>query len=190
MWQKIRLPSLKSCAIIFFLGALLAPIGDICHVLTSTTSYPANYRHFIFIPFWVPFQFGLATLLIGSSHYHFLKQKVKTVPIAQIVICSVALLLGYGVSGLLPLQPWLTTIFLLVVFVGSYYHLCNNQASLIAASLTALIGCSVEIILIRTKIFKYEDSYRQLHSIPLWLPILYMQASITVSSFTHYLNLV
>jgi hypothetical protein len=190
MQQRIRLPNLKSCVIIFFLGALLAPIGDICHVLTSTTSYPANYRHFVSIPFWVPLQFGLATLLIGITHHHSLNQRLKTAPIDQIVASSVALLLGYGLSGLLPLQPWLTTFFLLIIFISSYYFLCNNRASLIAAIATAIAGCLVEIALIKTKIFKYEDSYQQLHSIPLWLPLLYMQASITVSSFTHYLNLV
>jgi len=188
MWQRIRLPSLKSCLIIFILGALLAPIGDVCHVLTATTSYPINYHHFLSIPFWVPIQFGLATLLIGVTHYHFLR--VKTATIVPIVISSGALLAGYGLSGLLPLQPWLSFLFILSIFIISYRHLCGGQASLIAALLTALAGCLVEILLIKIKIFKYEDSYQQLHSIPLWLPLLYMQASISISSFIHYLNLV
>jgi hypothetical protein len=138
----------------------------------------------------VPLQFGLATLLIGISHYHFLNQKIKPAPITHIIASTLALLVGYGLSGLLPLQPWFSFLFLLVIFIASYSHLCNNLAGLTAAILTALVGCLVEIILIETKIFKYEGSYQQLHSIPLWLPILYMQASITVSSFTHYLNLV
>src|SRR5271167_524751 len=70
---KVNKPTYKKFLILFILGALLAPIGDIVHVLGSTSEYPATYRHLIGIPWWIPLQFGVATIFIGLMHRGFFR---------------------------------------------------------------------------------------------------------------------
>src|SRR5262245_41824085 len=55
---------------LFGIGAVLGPLGDFFHVISGTSGYPPSTGMipFLKIPYWVPFEMGLAVLLIGLTH--------------------------------------------------------------------------------------------------------------------------
>jgi hypothetical protein len=192
-----NLKTLKKFGILFILGALLAPLGDLAHVLTETTYYPVKYHHLIKIPWWVPIQFGVATILIGIAHHNLFR--LKKFSLLECCLSTLSLLFCYCLSGIFPVQPWFSFVVILLLYFVNFHYLCdsptptnaklayfNNRCLLVLSLIIGFIGSTVEVTLIDNKIFAYK--VHQIFEIPIWLPILYMHASITVGSFTHYLE--
>lgn len=198
---------LKKFLILFLLGAILAPIGDVAHVITQTINYPVKFRHlFKLIPFWIPIQFGIATILIGIGHLLFLKERIKVLTLFECSCSAVSLLSCWCLSGILLNQPWISISILIFLCVINYYYLSesscisckffinltnkgslqylirlNNLKFILVTLLISIIGTSVECLLIKNQVFSYQIT-------PHWLPLLYIHASFTVGSFTSYLN--
>lgn len=177
---------IKNALILFSLGAILAPIGDIAHVLTQTTIYPLNFRHlFNIIPFWVPIQFGLVTILIGILHHYLIKKKSKVNSLYKCSLSAISLISCYCVSGFLPFQPWVSIILITVLCSINYYYLTDFSREslnlLFLAISISIVATLIELFLTKIGIFQYQI-------IPYWLPLLYIHASLTVGSFTSFLN--
>jgi len=188
--------------ILFILGAILAPIGDIFHVFSHTTIYPSGSRHlFGLIPIWVPLQFGLATIIIGRLQTSLSYPRLKIFSFWECTLSALSLILCYSISGYLPFQPWFSLIAIFLACLINYYLLSdppnhrfelnrqlNNIILLQLACFIALAGSSIEVTLIHYGVFSYTPNFQQFFSVPYWLPLLYIHASITVGAFSHYLE--
>lgn len=193
--STLKARKLKNFLILFILGAILAPIGDIVHVLSATTEYLVGSHHLIgAIPWWVPLQFGIATIIIGVAHHGFIR--IRKLSLRECSSSAASLMFSYFVSGILPAQPWLSTAVILGLFLLNYLFLkdpikdnilgkINNRYLLINSLLIAVVGTLIEVLLIRNGIFNYQHQFLD---VPIWLPLLYAHASITVGSFTHFLE--
>lgn len=163
------------------LGFFLGPLADLFHNLSETSYYPHPF--FLGLAFFVPFLFGSATVLVGLSHV-FIDQILSrhiSLTWTQVVLGLVGFLGIYAVSGYFRLGPS----FLLYLLLGSiaiviWYFLDQTAVGLFLALLTAIGGCAVEITLGLVGQFHYNAP--DLWGIPLWLPFLYMVASVAVGN--------
>lgn len=170
--------------ILFSVGAVIGPIGDFCHVITQTISYPTGYAFYFFntIPFWVPLLFGSATVCIGVSHP--LCDRLLSVRVrpglrgAWPYVAPVFFLVSYSVSGLLPMAD----IILAIAAISTWYGLDRTGEGLLLAVLTAMGGTLVEIFLVSQEIFSYLFEHAHFYGVPTWLPWLYAIASVTVGN--------
>ena len=178
---------LKASAILFFSGAILGPVGDLCHLLTDTTSYPQQiYRFYFFnlIPFWVPLLFGSATLMIGLTHalcdawFNVTQERFGTKHKVVGLLAPLFFLTVYGASGLIPRG----VVLLGIIAFLFWFFLDRAPLGAIMALLTALAGTSVEIGLVSNGIFSYQPHVSGLFGVAPWLPWLYVMASVTVGN--------
>jgi len=180
--------------LLFLLGFLLAPLGDVCHILSDTIIYPPGvYNYYIFgiLPYWVPFLFGTATVLIGASHLFsdklfdfklFLKYGSTNPPWWHIGLGMFAFLFLYCISGIAPY--WV----MMLVLVYLLATLARGPYDLVLMSATALVGASAEIHLISQNLFSYHPDHRHIFGIPMWLPLLYALASLVVGNLARKLS--
>lgn len=170
--------NLKNALILFLVGAILGPWADSFHTHAGVLSY---YKVLAFqMAWWVPLLFGLATVLIGFSHIH-LDDRFAMQPQArnwvEIFWALGLFLVIYKLSALL--QSSGIKLFLLgFLSLTTWYFLDRRVLGLGQALLTALVGSLAEILLIKFKLFFYWEP--DFLGIPLWLPFLYMAASVSV----------
>ncbi len=180
----------RPICILFLYGALFGPFGDLCHVLTHTTSYPKDvYRFYFFglIPYWVPLLFGSATLLMGIT-YPLLD---RLFPLIQrphtkkyLALLAPFLFLGiYCLSGIIPYPNILLA--LLAVFTWAIVE--RTWRGVLLALLTGMLGTGIEIYLVQTNVFSYQHHAAHFWGVPTWLPWLYIIASITVGNLGRFL---
>ncbi|MBI2026535.1 MAG: hypothetical protein HYS98_01800 [Deltaproteobacteria bacterium] len=179
--------------ILFLLGALVGPLGDLFHLLSHTTVYPQEkYWLYFFdiMPFLVPLLFGSATLMIGISHGCFYRIFHKTfLPCTKNIICFVFgftyFVLFYSLSGYLPMPHF----FLAIAFIVLWIMMERTWLGLLLALLTAAAGTAFEILLVRNGVFFYKEPVNSLFGVASWLPWLYAIASISVGNFSQYLKI-
>lgn len=187
---------MKRILILFFLGALVTPFGDYAHLRSQTTQYPAGayYEIFGMIPWWVPFMFGTAALLIGliiPASDRFLgtaKRPVDTRPLwAWAGVFN--FMFFYGASGYLPGQEGMGA-FALLAFAGLalWWALDRTWQSLLTGLMTAFAGTFTEIVLVKCQVFSYLPPKDRLFGVALWLPCLYFAAGVTVGNLGRLLR--
>lgn len=182
-------------SIIFLLGFLFGPIGDIIHVVTKTTGYPDYYSSYIlFIPWWVYPFFGFSGLVISSSFYLLDKklfQTKNTRPSMSKPFLAmngpIIFLISYIASGVMTqLQiPSLIINFLFFLITLSLWMLLDRtKRTLLMAFVFSAIGILVETTLIKNGVFWYNPPDKALFGVPTWLPWIYMILVISLGNFT------
>jgi hypothetical protein len=184
-WAKFLLLS-------FVVGAIAGTTGDFVHVITRTDGYPAD-GPFPFLPLlpvkmpvWVPFLFGTAVLLMGTSHkimqklFHPRMEKnfgvTASAPVLFVILYAMTGFLHTGTGSWE--DVWLATATILIwwlmdrTFMGAGIALVN-----------AVFGTAFEIFLVHVHGFFYYPEHANFYGVPSWLPWLYMAASVCVSLF-------
>lgn len=184
---------MKTAIIIFLLGFFLAPIGDMVHVATGTTSYPTTYAWYLLgIPWWVfPF-FGFSGVWLAFGNHFtetkFFKRKIKLGETSAIYAYFgvVLFLVCYILSGLLQGSPLLANLVLGSLGIIFWYSLDRTFSGLLIGLITALIGTSVEIFLVHNQVFSYLPPNTSLFGVATWLPWLYFTLAIGLGNFLNY----
>lgn len=173
--------------LIFFISALIPSIGDINHLATSTAVYPIQGLRLFTLPWWVPLQFACAGLTLFALFKKFVPaQKTSLLKLSLIVVFFLG---SYLLSGSLPPSLGLIkfTLLLGLTLIAVFLFPLNKMAFLI--SLFAVVfGCSWEAILGKLQVFVYTTPEIKLFGIPLWLPLLYLLASLTLREVHNFFN--
>ena len=172
-----------------FAGLVLS-FGDMGHVASKVAEYPHwQGMRFFNIPWWVPFEFAAAALLLIHA-YPFKKRLFKLTdtestgwtPLLVSFLWTMAIYLG--TSALSELHPLIKNTTLLVALTA---QIALNRmfylGSLLEVLSVAIGGCLVEICLGKLGIFTYFPSPSIMGVIPLWLGIIYASAAVTVRIF-------
>lgn len=183
----------KASAIIFLLGGILGPLGDIYHVFSMTTGYPDHYAYYVQgIPWWVfPF-FGASGLAIGMS-YHFMNfqgDKFQSKGFIHAFTGPVIFLLSYFLSGyftVIKSPTFLNHIILGAIFAIIWWLYGKTWRSLLLSVWFSFLGIIVEVTLVKMGVFWYTSHDNQLFGVASWLPWLYLILAITIGNFTHFL---
>jgi len=177
--------TVKRLVIIFVLGAVLGPVGDLFHLLSGTTAYPDGF------PFWAPLLFGAAGLGVGLSHP--MADRVLGPSSSRLrpgVRCwtytglGLAAFLGlYCASGYLPGKTGgLRDLLLAGGAIGVWVALDRTWQGLLLAAATALCGTLFEIGLVSTGAFYYLPGSSNFYGVASWLPWLYVAASVAMGN--------
>ncbi len=171
--------------VLFTLGALAGPLGDLCHVLSKTDGYPVShgsYRIFGLLPIWVPVLFGCAGVGIGISHLKW-GNRTKPAGFREASIGIIAFLLLYAASGFLPAHLGSTKDLFMAAAAGAMWGKLDGSLKGAALGLgIAANGAGIEILLVHFGVFYYLPDSSQFHGIPTWLPWLYFAASAAVGN--------
>lgn len=184
-WQKRLL-------ILFLTGFVLGPIGDYTHVISETTAYPQDRfgYYLLTVPFWVPFLFGTAALLIGMTHPFWdkiLGVSRERIGVRNYSIAFLGLLafLGlYALSGYLPFRTGgLNDMILAGMAILIWFTLDRTWQGIVLGIATAIAGTLTEIYLVRSGAFFYLPRAANFFGVPTWLPWLYFGASVAVGNW-------
>ncbi|MBI2609457.1 MAG: hypothetical protein HYW47_07695 [Deltaproteobacteria bacterium] len=172
---------LRASLILFLCGAVLGPVGDLCHVISNTTGYPKEVYAFYFfdlIPFWVPLLFGSACLFIGISHALF---DLQSRPGTQQYVPYFGVLFFVGVYSLSGYISY-PDIFISFLAVFTWVILDRTWKGILLAIVTAAVGTFIEMCLVNLGAFYYQSHAAHFYGVPRWLPWLYVIASVTVGN--------
>ncbi len=178
---------------IFLLGFFLAPLGDMMHVATKTTSYPEGYGIYLLgIPWWVfPF-FGFSGAiiafcndLIDSKFFGREKRLGETTPFLAYFGASL-FIISYLLTGLLSFNPPIVHLVVGTMAVLFWFFLDKTFAGFLLGIGTSIVGTSVEIFLVHNQIFSYLPPNNTLFGVASWLPWLYFILSIGLGNFFRY----
>ena len=173
--------------ILFLVGAVLVPAGDVVHVLTKTTFYnPSQLEYTLFgiIPYWVPLLFGFGGVGAGI-HTRLVRNKFprkREVKTSQVLISACVFIGMYFLSGLLP-KTWITDAVLLLCSVGLFAFVGDLTVGGVLQALGVMIGgTGFEIFLIHQDVFSYTDLHNELFGVAPWLPFLYLGVAVSADS--------
>lgn len=176
-------------------GFFLGPIGDFGHVTFGIASYPflSEGTSFGPIPWWVPFEFGLATWAIGTIQ-PFLESKVSggevSLPPTWAVLLGPVLFIGqYLLSSFLPWPPGGgADVVMILVSLSIWLLVDRSKLGFIFSLGTMFVGTMIELSIIQTGHFTYYPQYSNLFNLsPTWLPTLYFTAGVTVGNLGKWL---
>ena len=184
---------MRTGLIIFLLGFFLAPIGDMVHVSTKTTSYPDSYSWYLFgIPWWVfPF-FGISGVVLAFTNdfidsKFFVRKKREGETKGIFAYLSLGLfLLSYFFSGILNSNPLLVHLVLGCFGITYWYLLDKTIPGILIGLGTAISGTGVEIFLVHNKVFSYLPPNDSLFGLASWLPWLYFSLAMALGNFFRY----
>ena len=181
----------KTARLIFCaLAGIVLSTGDMGHVYSGMAEYPHwQGSRFFNIPWWVPFEFAAAALLLIQT-YPFKKRLFKLSdtpsdgwsPLLVSFLWTWAIYLG---TSLIPESHPLIKFTLLLVALAAQIAL-NRMfyvGSLLEILSLAVGGCAVEFCLGKLGIFIYFPSPSIVGIIPQWLAIIYASAAVTVRIF-------
>ncbi len=166
---------------ISLIAGLIFSIGDMAHIYSGTAQYPNWQGPLLFnIPWWVPFEFAIAALLLFQINPPNL-EKLKSP--ALLFSSSWTLLIYLGTSFLPESQPVLKSI---VLFSAVAAQLIWTRTKSVRAFLEILVvvagGCGMEYIFGKTEVFTYFPSPSLIGMLPVWLPTIYASVAITARS--------
>lgn len=173
---------------IFLGSAVLGSLGDSAHVHAQVDGYPSFHPliPILNVPYWVPLEFGFAGFLIA-----WLQPKIDRMlgrPPRETTKRKKWLAIGgffvlYLASAFMPLAtPGPKDAFMAIGGLA-VWKLCDGKIGGIAdAVLCAVVGCLVEIVLVKLGVFFYYPGFSQLAGVPSWLPWLYLAASVAGGS--------
>lgn len=163
------------------LGALLGSFFDSFHTHSGATAYARPWV--LGMAWWTPLLFGAAALGIGLTHARLdplLRRRTR--PLTPGAVAAGLAYFGgfYYLSGFLPAEN-LTKLALLVLgWMVLFVTLDRTWQGAALALLTALCGCLVEMLLTGVGVFAHLRA--DLWGIPLWLPGLYLLASLAIGN--------
>lgn len=169
------------CLVLILAGATLGSFFDALHVASGTTAY--THPTYFGLPWWVPLMYAIAVLGIGLSHPHIdrrFSRPARTIPISKLLLGLLALGAIWSASGLLPLPHWQTGLILGPAAVFVWWAFDRTRVGVLLAVLTAIAGCTLEILLSRLGLFKY--THPDVAGVASWLPWIYVAASVAVGN--------
>ena len=176
----------KTLIMVFFIGLIFLSIGDINHLDTDTTWYGKvsyNLPYIFNIPFWVPIQFGFASVFF---YLVYLKLKnilvlEKTPSLLKVNFFGSLFFISYLASGWIGPEYGIgkTLAFYLLAFMTSfkYFDLKEYWPEIVFILFVVIVGCSYEMTLSNLKIFGYKAPQDTLNGVATWLPVLYFFAA-------------
>ncbi len=182
----------KRLLILFLTGFILGPLGDYSHVLSGTTAYPQEKfgYYLLTVPFWVPFLFATATVLIGLAIpfgdriLGASKERVgaRNMPIA---ILGLVVFFGYYcLTGFLPFRAGgFGDLILAGLAILIWLALDGTWQGLLIGVTTGALGTLTEIYLVGLGAFNYLPRAATFYGVPTWLPWLYFTASVMVGNW-------
>lgn len=177
---------LRAGVVLLLLGATVGAALDGIHVRTDTLVYPTP--DFLRMEWWVPPLFAAAGLAVGLARplWERLLDRRTPAPSAPIVGLGMALFIAsYALSGLLP-WAWSSVALVLAVLAAVTWAACDRTGlGVFLAGATALLGTSVEIMLVREDLFAYVRP--DIAGVPGWLPWLYVTAALAVGNLGKFL---
>lgn len=173
---------LRAILVLFVTGAILGSVCDGFHTHSLTTFYPRPW--ILKMAWWVPLLFGSAGLAIGLTHPvcdRWFKRQQKLPLSWYVIISGLGLFMGlYFLSGFLNFSNSYKFFLLGILSVLFWGFFDRTWQGLALGILTALVGCTVEIMLSALGLFDY--THPDLWGIPAWLPWLYIAGSTTVGN--------
>lgn len=170
---------LKAFAVLAALGATVGAALDGTHVRTGTLSYPTP--DFLQMEWWVPLLFAGAGVAIGLARPLWERLLDRRTPRPSLGITALGMglfIVSYVLSGLLPFA-WSTVAMILAVLFAITWSACDRTSlGIFLAVSTALLGTSIEIMLVRMGLFSY--THPDLAGVVGWLPWLYCTAAVAV----------
>lgn len=169
------------------LGATFGTLFDWAHVMTGVIVYPHPTR--LGIAWWVPLLYTGASLAIGLTHPAgdaILRRKARfahtplRLAIGFFGLCAV-----WFASGALPFSSPMIGVALAAMSIGLFAGLDRTWQGALQALFTALMGCGVEIVLSHLGAFSYRRP--DVFGIALWLPFIYVAASVGLGNVGRYL---
>ena len=167
--------------VLLLAGAGLGTLFDATHVATNTTAYTTPA--YLGLAWWVPLLYAAAGLGIGLSHPQLdrlLGRPRRPLHPAALLLGIIALGAMWTGSGLLPLPHWQRGLILAPAALLVWWALDRTRAGLALAALTALIGCTIEILLSRLGLFIYINP--DIAGIASWIPWIYGVASVAIGN--------
>lgn len=173
---------------LFILGAILGPICDGFHTFSNTLYYP--HVLFLKMAWWVPLLFGFAAVSVGNGHLiadKLFNRKRSYPQTPNIIFALLLFIVLYFVSGFLAVDTWMMFLILGVGSIGSWALFDSSSFGLVMAAIVAVIGTAVEITLSSFDLFYYN--HPDIFGVPLWLPFLYVAASVAIGLLARKLAL-
>lgn len=175
---------------LFLLGAFVVPVGDLLHVLTQTTQYPAEQlRLNIFgLPFWVPLLFGTGGVMAGLGNQFIritfpCKKKINGFVTVAACLVFVAF---YCSSGIFPKTTMSTILMGLIAFI-IYLLLSDRSTGALLFTIGVMIsGTAVESLLVSHGVFSYLPPQNSLYGVAPWLPFLYTGVAVAVDNYMNW----
>jgi hypothetical protein len=166
---------------VFLLGASVGSLLDGIHTHSGMTEYSAPWI-WMMAP-WTPPLFGAAAVAIAGVHASCdrLDLRASAVPSWRSTIVGIVVFaIAYFASGYLPAGNGVKTIVLVAIFAGCVLAFDRSRQGLALACITAAGGVIVEHALTVAGAFRHL--YQDLWLVPVWLPALYLVASVTIGN--------
>lgn len=188
--------ALRSAFRVFLAGGVAGWVGDYVHVRTGTTAYAGGVGWSLGgLPFWVFLLMGVSAVAmgVGQTGLAGLIRSLVGVDTGRAprpgerqmrgIWAGLLCFLGsYVASGLIPVGAG-KDVAIFTLAAAAWVTLDRSALGLALHILSATMGCAVEIFLIHRGIFSYSPDHRViLGMIPLWLPALYVSASIAAGN--------
>jgi hypothetical protein len=167
------------------IGATVGPCLDAFHTFSGTTWYP--HPQFARAEWWVPPLFAFAALAIGLPRLLIERRlEGRVTPVSgRVLAWKMGLfIVGYALSGFLPVAWWVKLVVLLAIFVASLWPR-DTRAALLCAPVAAFGGWFVEWQLTSHGLFFHKDT--QLWGVAGWIPALYALAAVGVGALARAL---
>ena len=178
--------------ILFFVGAILGPIGDYAHVSTSTTSY--GWQNEIVIarsPIWFvllvgSFIAGLGFLVQSLRHYLSLTVSSSKAKCLQAISAALAL---YCMTGLLPSRfPIVEVLVLSFATLYLWVGIDFTALGFICGAVAAFIGTVAEMGLVAIGAHEFLRDELLLVNVPVWLSLIYFMVGVAVTYLESYFD--
>jgi hypothetical protein len=168
------------------IGATVGPCLDGFHTYSGTTWYgdPQLFRSV----WWCPPLFAFAALAIGLPRLIIDRQlDGGPMPLSRgAVAWKMGLfIVGYALSGFLPVVWWVKLVVLLVFFIASLWP-SDTRGALLGAASAAFGGWATEWWLTSHGLFFHKDT--QLWGVAGWIPALYALAAVGVGALARALT--
>jgi len=183
--------------ILFFalLGAVMGTCLDALHVLNETALYENVWKIPVLeVAWYVPLEFTAAGVVVGMLRPELdeeLRRKRSDLAAVLVLAGFVWLVVAWAGSGLLTrakVDNALIASLLSVIAVGTWAIFDKSWQGVVSAAITAAIGVGVEAALVswsRTYRYTVPDLFGV---VPVWLPPLYMIASVAVGNLGRFMK--
>jgi len=176
--------SAAALAGLFALGAAGGLLGDEGHVASGTEVYLPAAKGVPFVwqsPLWFPALVGLLTASLAELRLRIAPARRAGGPGDG--AAAVAAVLGlYALTALIrhqPLAPGTALVYALAVLV--WRALGDGAPAAACGAVAAIVGVTVEIVLVAAGVFEYAPAIDPLAGVPPWLPALYFAFGVVVA---------
>jgi hypothetical protein len=168
---------------LFLVGAVAGASLDMIHVASDVLYYPKP-----FYPWgqawWVPFLFGMAALVLVWGYglvSSFVGARDPLPPPSALTESALGFILAYAATGLFHDKELLLALGLVITWS---WHTKRHpgEGAVPYALVTALGGTLFEAMLSSTGVFFYTPENQDIWGVPIWLPALYLHASLLTRS--------